>query len=326
MKKYDIYGMGNALVDLEYEVDDQFLLTQNIEKGLMTLVDQERQLELTSSLGNMEKKRACGGSAANTIIGFTQLGGRSYYSCKVASDSLGDFYYSDLKSNGVALSNKAREAGITGQSLVMVTSDAQRTMNTFLGITESYSHDQFNQEALEASRWLYIEGYLVTGPGSLDAAIKARDHALDKNIKVAMTFSDPAMVKFCKDGLDSMLGKKKIDLLFCNSEEAQGFTGCSSVDEAMEVLKERAHSLAITLGPDGALLWHEGQLVKVSAPKANAIDTNGAGDLFAGAYLYGLHSGMTSKEAGELATKSSARLVEKFGARLTAEEVALLKK
>ena len=140
-KKYNVFGIGNALVDIVTEVDDQFLTDHNIEKGLMTLVDEENQTRLSNAINMATSNKQCGGSAANSIIAVAQFGGTSYYSCKVANDELGDFYRKDLKSNGVDtnLDGQTLEDGITGKCLVMTTNDASRTMNTFLGITADYS-------------------------------------------------------------------------------------------------------------------------------------------------------------------------------------------
>ena len=170
-KKYNVYGIGNALVDIVTEVDDQFLSENNIEKGLMTLIEEDRQTALYHAISSRDSNMQCGGSAANTMIGVSQFGGSSYYSCKVSDDALGHFYMSDMNKNGVSSNLDAATLpnGITGKCLVMTTPDAGRTMNTFLGITATYSRDQINEEAIRHSEYLYIEGYLVTSENGLDA-------------------------------------------------------------------------------------------------------------------------------------------------------------
>ena len=190
MKKYHVYGIGNALVDMEFEVEDSFLQKMNVEKGLMTLVDQDRQAELLSHLTGIQHKRSCGGSAANTIIAVSQFGGKSFYSCKVASDEVGEFYYKDLVGNGVVTNmGENREEGITGKCMVLVTPDADRTMNSFLGITETFSEAELVKSEMLDSEYLYIEGYLVTSPTGKAAAIKARELAEANGVKTALTFS-----------------------------------------------------------------------------------------------------------------------------------------
>ena len=179
MKKYDVYGIGNALVDMEFQVEDSFFHENAIDKGLMTLVDEERQNTLMSVIDQGKTKMKSGGSAANTIIALSQFGGKGYYSCKVADDFLGDFYLNDLEAAGVKsnLHNKSRASGITGKCLVMITPDAERTMNTYLGITAEISPKELDQEALKDSKYLYIEGYLVASPTGFDTMLAAKETA-----------------------------------------------------------------------------------------------------------------------------------------------------
>jgi len=320
MKKYHVYGVGNALVDMEFEVEDAFFEKNNIEKGVMTLVDEERQHELIGHLDAFEGKKASGGSAANTIIAVSYFGGNAFYSCKVSSDELGDFYVQDLQDAGVGSNvGDGRKDGITGKCLVMVTSDAERTMNTFLGITETFSVDEIHQEALVDSEYLYIEGYLVTSNTGRHAAIEARKIAEEAGVKTALTFSDPAMVEFFKDGLKEMIGEK-VDLLFCNEAEAKSWAGTNDLDQALESIKQISSTYAVTLGDKGALLYDGKQQIEISPHNVKAIDSNGAGDMFAGAFLYGITHGHSFFEAGNIASLASATVVSQFGPRLNAEE------
>jgi len=320
MKKYHVYGIGNALVDMEFEVEDSFFEKYNIEKGVMTLVDEERQHELIGHLDAFEGKKASGGSAANTIIAVNYFGGNSFYSCKVSNDELGDFYVHDLKAAGVDSNvGNGRKDGITGKCLVMVTPDAERTMNTFLGITETFSVDELHQDALCDSEYLYIEGYLVTSSTGRHAAIEARKIAEESGVKTALTFSDPAMVEFFKDGLKEMIGKK-VDLLFCNEAEAKSWAGTNDLDLALESLKGIASTFAVTIGRKGALVYDGKHMIDISPHEIKAIDSNGAGDMFAGAFLYGITHGHSFYEAGNIASLAAARVVSQFGPRLGADE------
>ncbi len=320
MKKYHVYGIGNALVDMEFEVEDSFFEKYNIEKGVMTLVDEERQHELIGHLDAFEGKKASGGSAANTIIAVNYFGGNSFYSCKVSNDELGDFYVHDLKAAGVDSNvGNGRKDGITGKCLVMVTPDAERTMNTFLGITETFSVDELHQDALCDSEYLYIEGYLVTSSTGRHAAIEARKIAEESGVKTALTFSDPAMVEFFKDGLKEMIGKK-VDLLFCNEAEAKSWAGTNDLDLALESLKGIASTFAVTIGRKGALVYDGKHMIDISPHEIKAIDSNGAGDMFAGAFLYGITHGHSFYEAGNIASLAAARVVNQFGPRLGADE------
>ena len=238
-KKYNVYGIGNALVDIVTEVDDQFLQDHNIEKGFMTLVDEENQTRISNAINMNNSNKQCGGSAANSIIAVSQFGGSSYYSCKVANDELGDFYKQDLKSNGVDsnLQGEDLESGITGKCLVMTTEDASRTMNTFLGITSDYSRSEIKEGALKDSQYLYIEGYLVTSENGQDAMKHANKLAEDNGVSTALTFSDPAMVKYFKEPMESVVGTG-VDLLFCNEEEAMLYTDKDNLADAKEALKK----------------------------------------------------------------------------------------
>ena len=316
-KKYDVYGIGNALVDMEFEVSADFLQKASIEKGLMTLVDENRQTEIINTLHGIQHKRSCGGSAANTMIAVSQFGGKSFYSCKVASDETGDFYFKDLMDNGVEtnLSSSSLEPGVTGKCIVLITPDADRTMNTFLGITQTLSTKELIEDNIKNSHYVYIEGYLVASPTGKEAAIKAKKIADTHNVKTALTFSDVNMVNFFADGLKEMIGSG-VDLLFCNEAEALAYTKASNVEEAAVLLKKVAKTFAITMGAKGAMLFDGKREIYVVTMPVVAIDTNGAGDLFAGAFLYAINNGMNFPEAAKLGCMSSSLLVTQFGARL----------
>ncbi len=320
-KKYHVYGMGNALVDIVTEVSDEFFKEHSIEKGIMTLVDESRQHQLTNAIHLPSADRQCGGSAANTIIGAAQFGASCFYSCKVANDEMGDFYHGDLTSHNVStnLSPGAHEEGITGKCLVMTTPDAERTMNTFLGITATYSVKEIDEAALKDSEYLYIEGYLVTGESSLNAMKVAKGLAEEHRVKTALTFSDPSMVKYFKDQMAEVVGSG-VDLLFCNVEEAMLFTGTETVSHAVEALKRVAKTFAVTLGAKGALVFDGTNEIKIEPFATTAIDTNGAGDLFAGAFLYALTHGKSHAEAGRLASLASSKVVSKWGPRLDEDQ------
>ncbi len=315
---YHVYGIGNALVDKEFEVTDQFLADNNIEKGLMTLIEQDQQVTLLNNLKKEFglKKRAGGGSAANTIVAISQFGGKTFYACKVADDETGNFYMKDLAVAGVETKlDQIKGYGVTGKCLVMITDDAERTMNTYLGITSDFSEDDLHIEELCDSEYLYIEGYLVTSDVSRNAAIKARQIANENGVKTAFTFSDPAMVTYFKNGISEIIGGG-VDVLFCNEEEAQTFTNTSNLNNAIVELSKVARKVVVTRGSKGAKIITDNIHVDIEAYSVKAIDTNGAGDMFAGAFMYGLTHGMSDRAAGMLASESAARIVATFGARL----------
>lgn len=329
MKKYSVYGMGNALVDHEFEVSNEFFLRNDIQKGIMTLVDGETQEALLEKLqadGDL-KKRAGGGSAANSMYATSQFGGNAFYTCKVANDESGDFYLNELGHNNIHtnLDNHNREVGTTGKCLVMVTPDAERTMMSYLGISETLSEKELDLAAIKDSEYLYVEGYLSTSDSARNAYIKARDTAKANGVKTSLTFSDPSMVQFFRNQLAEMIGDG-VDLLFANLEEAQSWSGEQDVRAAAESLKKIATRFVVTLGPKGALGWDGEQYIEIAPNKVKAIDTNGAGDMFSGAFLYAITAGHDMATAGRLASLASATVVSNFGPRLTAEQhQALLK-
>ncbi len=316
--KYHVYGIGNALVDKEFEVSESFLAENNIEKGIMSLIEKEQQELLLATLKQRFglKKRAGGGSAANTIVAISQFGGSTFYACKVADDETGDFYMKDLAIAGVTTKlDQIKGEGVTGKCLVMVTNDAERTMNTYLGITSDFSENDLHLEELKNSEYLYIEGYLVTSDASRNAALKAREVASHNNVKTAFTFSDPAMVTYFKEGVTEIIGSG-VDVLFCNEDEAKIYTGKNKLEDAISELSKIADKIIVTLGSKGAKVITADKHVNVEVSKVNAIDTNGAGDMFAGAFMYGLTQGLSDRDAGMLASESAARIVATFGARL----------
>lgn len=322
MADYHVYGIGAALVDTEVEVSDQDLTTLNIDKGVMTLVDEARQAELIEKLSGhlVASKRASGGSAANTIIAASYFGANAFYSCKVANDENGDFYLNDLRDAGVAYHEELeRQTGTTGKCLVLVTPDAERTMNTFLGISETVSTAELHPQAAAESEYAYLEGYLVSSETGRAAAIALREQAEANNVKTSISLSDPAMVEFFHEGLSQMIGKG-VDLLFCNEGEALGFTRTDSLEAAAAELKKITKTFAITLGAEGALVFDGEKEERISAHKVTAIDTNGAGDMFAGAFLYAITHGYSFAQAGALASRASAQVVSQFGPRLKAEQ------
>ncbi len=316
MAKYDVYGLGNALVDMEFEVHDQFLQDNSIDKGVMTLVDEDQQHELIEQLDAFEGKKASGGSAANTLIAVSSMGGSSYYSCKVADDDLGLFYLNDLKTAGVDCNMDGKhKGGITGKCLVMITPDAERTMHTFLGVSSELSPYEVSEDAIKNASYCYLEGYLTTSETGKAANIEARKIAENNNIKTSLTFSDPFVVEHFRDGFTETIGDG-IDLLFCNEVEALSYTGKESVAEAIDVIKTFAKTFAITLGAKGATIFDGSDLIHIDANTVKAVDSNGAGDLFAGAFMYGLTHGKTFEQAGVLASKASSIIVSQFGPRL----------
>ena len=321
-KKYHVYGIGNALVDVEYRVDEQFLEEYEVEKGVMTLVNEETQARLMDAIDHQQAEFKPGGSAANTVFAVSQFGGKAFYSCKVANDRLGDAYLKDMKEAGIDTNyeRQQQETGITGKCLVMITDDAERTMNSFLGITSDLSTKEVDEIAIRESEYAYIEGYLVATESGCEAMKEAKKIARNNGTKVALTLSDPSIVEGFRDHFDDIIGAS-VDLLFCNEHEAKIYTGLDDLMEAREALKKDARRFVITQGKNGAMIYDGDTFIDIEPYDVNAIDTNGAGDMYAGAFLYGLTNGLGYAGAGKLASLAGSKVVSQYGPRLKWHEV-----
>jgi sugar/nucleoside kinase (ribokinase family) len=326
MKKYQIYGIGAALVDTEVVVTEEFLRINKIDKSLMSLVDEKRQSFLLEALNSHSKhiKRSCGGSACNSVVAASCFGAKSFYSAKVAADDDGYFFVDDLKATGVDFHHAQASAGVTGKCLVMITDDAERTMNTFLGANLDLTSNEIDELILMNSEWLYLEGYLVTDNSRTNVAFKALEFAKANQVKTSISLSDPFVVKAFKGNLRKIIGDG-VDLLFCNSSEARAFTNTQNTEAAAEELKKYAKTFVITRGPSGSLVYDGTDLVKTPGVVVNAVDTNGAGDMYAGAFLYAINAGHNYAWSAKFANAASAKVVSQFGPRIKAFEYEKIK-
>lgn len=328
---YDVMAIGNALVDYEFVLSDAALEETELTKGNMTLADFDEQQQVLAFLKLAEiklTKKAGGGSAANTMFTFASLGGKPFYACRVGDDEQGTFYLKDLNQAGVATSEKSvHKGGVTGSCVVAVTHDAERTMQTYLGTSSDITAENVEFEALTHADWLYIEGYLAMSEGIQPAMTQLRQQAGIHNAKIAVSFADPAVVKFAKDGLLNMLGNK-VEVIFCNSEEARLFTEKKQHKASARALLEYCQIAVVTDGANGAVIAHKSEndgndivIYEVPTPKvANVIDTNGAGDNYAGAFLYALSQQYTLPECGRLASEVASQVIQQFGPRLASQD------
>jgi sugar/nucleoside kinase (ribokinase family) len=326
MKTYDLYAIGNALVDSEYEVTDAQLQSMGVDKRHMTLIDAPRRAELLGHLNGAEPRRTGGGSAGNTVVALSQLGGRAFYSCRVADDELGAFYIQDLISHGVStnLIHAVPGAGQTGSCMVMVTPDAERSMSTFLGATADLDHTALHEAEIVSSKVYYMEGYLAASPSGLHAALQGRQLAHDAGVALATTLSDVSMINFCRPGLDAIIGQG-LDYLFCNEEEAQVWCASQDLSHICSQISQLARTVCLTRGPLGCIVLEGGQQTAVPAASVKALDTNGAGDMFAGAFLYATTHGHSHADAAWLANQAAAQVVSQYGNRLTRDTLGSIK-
>ncbi len=330
MSHYDLYAIGNALVDTEYEVSDAQLTAMGVEKRHMTLIDTERRTALLAQMQGLHARRTGGGSAGNTVVALAQLGGKAFYSCRVADDELGAFYRNDLLANGVAtnLTHTKPPVGQTGSCMVMVTPDAERSMSTYLGATADLDPSALHPQDIAKSKVYYMEGYLAASPTGLAAAMRGRVIAKEASVALAATLSDISMINFCRAGLDAMVGNAEaggLDYLFCNEEEAQVWCGSKDLDTICQQLSQQARVVCVTRSAKGCVVVEGAQRTEVPAAPVKALDTNGAGDMFAGAFLYAVTHGHSHAQAAWLANQAAARVVGQYGNRLTLDAMGTIK-
>lgn len=311
----DVIGVGNALVDFQVHVDDATLAELRYAKGIMTLVDVDSQRQVLEKVHAATTTRCAGGSAANTMMGIADMGGRASYICKVADDAIGRFFLEDMEHRGVTTHSQPSSGGQSGTCVVLISADAQRTMLTNLAVSATLSPDDVTADQLRGAKYLYVEGYLFAGEPTRAAAIKAIETAKSLGIKVAFTVSDPFLIQYHKDEFWSLI-EGPVDLLFCNLEEARALTGHHDALACAQEIHQHADNVALTLGPNGSLLMHGGESIPIEGVSVKAIDTTGAGDMYAAGILYGVTNGLTWKQAGHLASHAAARIVSQMGARL----------
>lgn len=313
---YDVFGVGNAIMDMQVRCDDAFLEKMGIEKGIMTLVDEARQQEILKALAEHDVNFCSGGSAANTIVGIADMGGKAAYACKTGADNFGRQYLDEMKQLGIAIEVPQTE-GQNGTCVVLITPDAQRTMLTHLGISSSLDANDIVESEVAKAKYLYVEGYLFAGDSTKAAALKAIEYAKKNNVKVALTISDPFLIHICKEQFQELI-EGPVDLLFCNEEEAKALTGLDDPIDCAHAIHKQCENVALTLGKNGSIIMHEGEAFPVEGVEVNAIDTTGAGDMYAAGVLYGITNGISWQKSGHLGSHAAGLVVSQLGARLPA--------
>ena len=311
---YDVFGVGNAIMDMQVRCDDSFLENNGIEKGIMTLVDETRQQLILDALADHDVHYCSGGSAANTIVGIADMGGTAAYACKTGTDNFGRQYLEEMKALGITIEIPPAE-GQTGSCVVLITADAQRSMLTNLGISASLTADDIIESEIAKAKYVYIEGYLFAGEATKAAALRAIELAKANNVKVALTISDPFLVNLFRDQFMQLI-EGPVDLLFCNEEEARALTGLDDPIDCAHEIHRHCENVALTLGRHGSIIMHEGEVWPVEGVEVEAVDTTGAGDMYAAGVLYGITNGLSWQQAGHLGSHAAARVVAQLGARL----------
>lgn len=325
---YELIAIGNALVDTEFKLTDDLLAQTNLTKGNMTLASTDEQSALFEVLHAHQlsaSKQASGGSAGNTVACFSALGGSSFYYCQVGQDGYGDFYSSDMAKMGVTINHtKAQTDGMTGSCVVLVTDDGERTMQTNLAVSSQIDDDNVDFGVLDGATFLYLEGYLAMTPSVQPAIFKLCELAKDKGIKIVVSFADPAVIHFAKDGVLAWLSGG-VDMIFCNMDEAKLFADTDDEHQAVQALLAHTHCAVITNGANPTTVATKDNVALYEVPPATVLDTNGAGDNFAGAFLYGLMQGLSHQACVALAGAVASRVVGQFGARLSKEDYRAIK-
>ncbi len=311
---FDVVGIGNALVDVIVHQADEFLVNNDLEKGSMMLIDADRAVSLYSKMGSGIEMS--GGSAANTMTGVSSFGGRACYVGKIKADDLGNVFVHDLRAMGVAFPSPPSALDEpTGRCLVVVTPDAERTMSTFLGMSSLLGPDDIDPDVISAGKVLYMEGYLWDRPEAKDAYRKAARIAHAAGRLVSLSLSDSFCVERHRADFRALVCDE-VDLLFGNEDELLGLYQVSSFDEAVACVRADCQMAAITRGEGGSVIITADDIIEVAAePVAKVIDTTGAGDLYAGGFLYGLTQGFPLSECGRLGSIAAAEVISHVGAR-----------
>lgn len=314
--RFDVTGIGNAIVDVLAHADDRFLAENAIAKGGMTLIDATRAKALYSKMG--QAIEVSGGSAANTIAGIASLGGRAAFIGKVARDQLGEVFAHDIRAGGVHFATPALHGGApTGRCLILVTPDAQRSMNTFLGAAQVLSPEDVDEAVISASAITYLEGYLFDPPPAREAFYLAARLAHKAGRKIALTLSD----KFCVDRHRAeMRGfiERDVDILFANETEITALTETRDFDAAMHAIRGACEIAALTRSERGSVIVNGKDTHVIDPLKlGTVVDTTGAGDLYAAGFLFGLTNGRSLAESARIASLCAAEVISHIGPRPT---------
>ncbi|NUR12585.1 MAG: adenosine kinase [Bradyrhizobium sp.] len=313
--RLDVLCIGNAIVDVIANATDDFLTAEGLVKGSMRLIDAEEAERLYAHMGPAHQ--VSGGSAGNTAAGVAALGGRAGFIGQVAPDQLGEFYRHDLTSTGVEFITPASDVGEpTARSMILVTPDGHRTMNTFLGAAQHLPSSALDEGQIRSSAILYLEGYLWDPETPRFAMVRAIEVAREAGRKVAFTLSDTFCVDRHRDGFNALLDGGKIDILFANQAEVEALAGVAHLDSAVDAVRDKVEILVVTRSEDGALATRGGERADVSAEAIDKlVDTTGAGDLFAAGFLYGTARGRSLEQSLRLGAIAAAEVIQHYGAR-----------
>lgn len=313
--RYDVIGIGNAIVDVLSHSDDDFLARQKMPKGSMSLIDEKRAEAIYNAMGPVIE--CSGGSAANTIVGVAMLGGKAAFIGKVKDDELGHTFARDIRASGVAYTTPfAKEGPSTARCYILVTPDGQRTMNTYLGAAQDLSPGDISADEIRSAKVLYLEGYLWDPKQAKEAFVKAAGIAHEAGRTVALTLSDAFCVDRYRKEFLQLIRNKTVDLLFANEAELKSLYETGDFDAAVEALRKDAGIAVVTRSEKGAMVVTKDTIDAVPAfPVERVVDTTGAGDLFAAGFLYGFANGIPHTNSLKLGALCAAEIISHIGAR-----------
>jgi sugar/nucleoside kinase (ribokinase family) len=315
MKEFQVTGIGNALVDILAHIDEAFLVANGVQRGIMQLIGMERAVELYGHMGPATE--ISGGSGANTIAGIAALGLRTAYVGKVRDDQLGSIFAHDLQAQGATFRTARAprtHAHETGRCMVLVSPDGERSMNTYLGVSEFLTPSDIDEAMMAASEWVYLEGYRFDGPESHEAFAKAIRACRGAGGKVSVTLSDPFCVGRHRAAFRRMV-REDIDLLFANEHELVSLYETATLGAALEAARAEVPMTACTVGPEGAIVVAGERTVTVPTEAKAVVDATGAGDLFASGFFCGLLEGRDLATAGRMGCIAAGEVIGHIGAR-----------
>ena len=313
-KKIDLVGIGNAIVDIVSNIDDEFLTRNLLKKGSMNLINLQDSSNILNDCNII--KRVSGGSAANTVVSLANLGNNVEFIGRIKDDEFGNFFSKDIKESGATFNSKyveTRES--SAHSVILITPDAQRTMCTYLGASTEFEPDDINYESIKLSKYLYLEGYLWDSELAKKAFIKAAKIAKESKTKIILSLSDAFCVDRHRESFLDLINDF-VDILFCNEEEVKSLFKINDLEKCKIKIKSLCELTAITLGEKGSLIVNKNktELIKPFL-FGKAIDTTGAGDIFAGGFIHGLINNFSLNECGQIGSICAGHIVTQIGSR-----------
>ncbi len=320
-----VYGIGNPLIDILVNVNDGDLSNLNLSKGTMHLIDEKRREEILLYIEDKKKVYSCGGSCPNTIIALSAFGIKTVLSGKISRDKFGEIYTAQLKDPGVISDIKFGDEYPTGSSIILISPDTERTMNTYLGICRFFSKEDINENLLKDSEILYFTGYMWDTESQKEAVIKAVDIAKKHNITVVFDVADPFVVQRNKKAFLDLI-EKKIDIVFANNEEAKILFDNSDIRTGIDELSKMTDTAIVKNGASGSFIKQKDEnLIEIPVNKVSAIDTTGAGDMYAAGFLFGLSKKYNVFDSGICASFLASQIILQKGAQFSKEKINTLK-